>query len=349
MTGMCFDKKKFDKSWHELGLRLKKIEQRDGLAKAIEELRRNQQELGFIKDDLTNLQRFYFTHPHDANRYFSIQYNPNRVKRFGGNHNPAPGAMEMHNNCVLCRDNIGWQQHGKELGYDFTLNTTPFTVLMNPYPLMPVHALVATREHISQAWNFNNDVADAFSIEKIINDTIDISCKLPGYVVFYNGINAGASNPSHFHLHIIKRICNELRFPIELAPRQKTNNAQHKVLEYPVHAWYWQGKKQDIIQSAYNWIKDWLIKNNKIQNRLSANIITSLNNCSGDIEFYFIPRDQQRSSSSNMQGIIGGLEILGELVFFTDQEKARLENGEVNYKQIAKILSSIHPHESIQI
>ena len=59
MTGMCFDKKKFDKSWHELGLRLKKIEQRDGLAKAIEELRRNQQELGFIKDDLTNLQRFY--------------------------------------------------------------------------------------------------------------------------------------------------------------------------------------------------------------------------------------------------------------------------------------------------
>ena len=50
-----------------------------------------------------------------------------------------------------------------------------------------------------------------------------------------------------------------------------------------------------------------------------------------------------------MQGIIGGLEILGELVFITDQEKTRLENGEVNYKQIAKILSSIHPHASIQI
>lgn len=344
----CFSKKEFDKSWDELGLRLKKIEQRDGLAKTIEALHRNQQELGFIKDDLANLQRFYFTHPEDSNRYFSIQYNPNRINRFGGANKPAPGAMEMHNNCVLCRDNIGWQQHGKELGYDFTINTTPFTALMNPFPLMPVHALVATREHISQAWNLNNDAADAFSIEKIINDTIDITCKLPGYVVFYNGINAGASIPSHFHLHIIKRISTELRFPIELAPRHKTPNA-HQALEYPVHAWYWQGQKQDITQSACKWIKDWIVKNNKIQNRLSANIITSLNTRNGDIEFYFIPRDQQRPGSSGMQGIIGGLEVLGELVFISDQEKTRLKNGDVTYKQIAKILSCIRPHESIQI
>lgn len=348
MKGNSFNSKEYDKSWYELGLHLKNIEQRDGLAKAVDALYKNQQGLGFIKDDLANLQRFQFLHPEDSTRYLSIQYNPNRAKRFGSASKPPPGVTEMHKSCVLCRDNIGWQQNGKELGYDISINDTAYTVLMNPFPLMPEHALVVTREHISQAWDLNNDTVDAFSIEKIINDTIDLTCKLPDYVVFYNGINAGASIPSHFHLHIIKRMSDELRFPIELAPRQNTINA-HQALDYPVHTLFWQGQKQDIMKNACNWVKDWLTNNNKIQNRLSANIITSLNSNTGEIEFYFIPRDQQRSCSSDMQGIIGGLEVLGELVFITDQEKTRIDNGEVTYKQIAKILSCTRPHESIQI
>ncbi len=348
MKGNLFNKKEFDESWYKLGLHLKQIEQRDGLAKTVEALYQNQKELGFVKDDLANLQRFQFPHPEDASRYLSIQYNPNRLNRFSSARKPPPGAIEMHKSCVLCRDNIGWQQNGKELGYDISINNTAYTVLMNPFPLMPVHALVVTREHIAQAWDRNNKDLDAFSIEKIIDDTIDLSSKLPGYVVFYNGINAGASISAHFHLHVIKRENDEYRFPIELAPRQKTTNA-HQSLDYPVHAWYWQGQKRDIIKRVNNWVKNWLINNNKVQNRLSANIISSLNNHSGEIEFYFIPRDQQRARSLDMQGIIGGLEVLGELVFITDHEKTRIDNGEVTYKHIAKILSSTRPHDSIQI
>lgn len=349
MRGNLFSKKEFDKSWNKLGIHLKKIEQQDGLVKAIDALYKDQKEQGFIKDDLENLQRFQFLHPEDPARYLSIQYNPNRVKRFGGSGKPPQGVTEKHKNCVLCRDNIGWQHSGKQLGYDLSINDTAYTVLMNPFPLMPGHALVATREHISQGWDSNDDVVDVFSIEKIINDIIDLGSRLPGHVVFYNGINAGASVPSHFHLHIIKRMSDEFRFPLELAPRQNTINS-HYSLDYPVHAWYWQGQKQDIMKNAYNWIKNWLASNNQIHDRLSANIITSLSNRGrGEIEFYFIPRDQQRSCSSKMKGIIGGLEVLGELVFITDHEKNRIDNGEVTYKQIAEILSSTCPHESIKI
>jgi len=348
MKENLFNRGKFDECWHDLGLYLKEIEEQQGLAKAIEALYDNQKELGFIQDDLSNLQRFKFPHPEDSNRYLCIQYNPNRLKRFGSASKPPPGVIEMHNNCVLCRKNIGWQQNGKELGYEIHVNDTNYTVLMNPFPLVPVHALAATNEHIGQAWSFNDEVSKKFSIEKIISDILELTSKLPGYLVFYNGINAGASIPSHFHLHIIKRESDDYRYPIELASKHKTVNA-HLALDYPVHTWCWQGQKKDIMQGARNWVKDWLTNNNKLQNRLSANIIASLDSESGEINLYFIPRDQQRSGSLEFQGIIGGLEILGELVFITDQEKTRLNNGEITYNQVANILSSIHPHESIII
>ena len=42
-----------------------------------------------------------------------------------------------------------------------------------------------------------------------------------------------------------------------------------------------------------------------------------------------------------MSGFIGSLEVLGELVFSSEDEKQRLERGEVDYHTVQRILASV--------
>ena len=42
-----------------------------------------------------------------------------------------------------------------------------------------------------------------------------------------------------------------------------------------------------------------------------------------------------------MSGIIGGLEVLGELVFSSEEEGERLARGEVNYRTVERILEAV--------
>lgn len=349
MTRISFKKDEFDHCWNELGKQLNYIESQHGLGKVIEHLYQNQLERGFIKDNLEGIERFYFHHPEDSNRFFSVQYNPNRMKRFGGANQPPPGITEMHDNCVLCRENIGWQQNGKELGYDFVVNETAYTILMNPFPLMPMHALLATQAHIPQAWEIEDSSYEGFTINKILRDILEISYKLPDHIVFYNGINAGASIPSHFHLHVFNRPTTQQHYPIERTLKKKIKEGCYQVLDYPVNAQYWHGNKSDVLLETDDWTQDWLDKNLSKHDRLSANIIASFNSSRNELELYFISRDQERARSSNMRGIIGGLEVLGELVFITEEEKSKLDSGHVDYHHIENILLSIRPHEDIHV
>ncbi len=42
-----------------------------------------------------------------------------------------------------------------------------------------------------------------------------------------------------------------------------------------------------------------------------------------------------------MSGAVGGLEVLGELVFSTEQEWQRVERNEINYFTIEEMLSAV--------
>jgi hypothetical protein len=44
-----------------------------------------------------------------------------------------------------------------------------------------------------------------------------------------------------------------------------------------------------------------------------------------------------------MTGMIGGLEILGEIVFSTELEKQLLDTGQVDYFFVERILSAVEP------
>ena len=39
--------------------------------------------------------------------------------------------------------------------------------------------------------------------------------------------------------------------------------------------------------------------------------------------------------------MVGGLEVLGELIFCSDEEEHRLESGEIGYAAIERMLASV--------
>ena len=49
------------------------------------------------------------------------------------------------------------------------------------------------------------------------------------------------------------------------------------------------------------------------------------------VSLYFIPRDRNKARFTALSGLIGGLEVLGELVFSSEEDKKLLDRDHVNY------------------
>ena len=92
-------------------------------------------------------------------------------------------------------------------------------------------------------------------------------------------------------------------------------------------------------------VVDWLEKWTTIyENNLavSGNIIaTADEHHEKKFHLYFVPRNKFISHAAGMVGMIGGLEVLGELVFSTEEEKRRLDDGIINYSTISQVLKSV--------
>lgn len=114
-----------------------------------------------------------------------VQCNPARVKSTTAD---VKKAVEMNNgNCFLCSVNRPKEQ--------ITLNVLDgWDVLVNPYPILPIHLTIVNQTHIPQS-----------EIPKAIIQFAEI---FPSLAVFYNGAGAGASAPAHMHLQAVER--NEL-------------------------------------------------------------------------------------------------------------------------------------------
>ncbi|MGB5259348.1 MAG: hypothetical protein WBO34_02360, partial [Gammaproteobacteria bacterium] len=95
------------------------------------------------------------------------------------------------------------------------------------------------------------------------------------------------------------------------------------------------------ITRAAAWINNWLRINLETRPHLSANIFAMTDDSGELLHIYFAPRDKTLEHSPRMSGTIGSLEILGELVLTTVNEKRDLDWGKIDYRSIARILSDI--------
>jgi len=335
----------YQEQWQKFNAELREIERSSGDLRAVfAALNEHQLESGFIRDGMDSVVRFEFCDPEDGDRCLRIQFNPERASRFtgAGITTPPPPMQSLHDGCFLCPANIHWQQEGRQLGYEFVLSSGPYTALMNPFPLLPGHLVIASKEHQGQEWSLH----DSGELEpgQIIADIVELVFRAPGYAGFYNGVNAGASIPGHLHYQLFQPLQDHRRFPLEIeaaATRKKHPAQQDWCLDgYPMESMHWHGSPTEISTRATAWIEQWAAHQDQLP-ELTANIIAISEENGPDVSLFFVPRDRQKSEAPGLAGKVGGLEVLGELVFSTAEEQALLASGQLDYFDLEKVLSRV--------
>lgn len=86
--------------------------------------------------------------------------------------------------CFFCKEN----RPPEQLAIKYKGITTDYFVQVNPYPIFDRHLVIQSVNHCRQE-------IDATRLE----DMLSMSRLIQHYVLFYNGPNAGASVPDHFH------------------------------------------------------------------------------------------------------------------------------------------------------
>ncbi len=331
----------YQKAWSDLNVHLRAVEQGAGLVSAMQELETYHVRSGFIRDDLRDVERRTFYDPDDETRFFRVQYNPRRAQRFAGSGRSRERRVSSNGGCFLCRENIEVQQKGNQLGYQIESGDRSYIALTNPFPLLPVHIVIASREHVPQEWGFRDPAR--LGADVLMADAVAFADRMPGHVVFYNGVDAGASIPQHLHFQCVARPSDEDPFPLEIAAEDVGGEVDGPavVADYPLDVAVWRGTAADVTARASDWITHWGARNRARLDDLSANIIASRAQEGDGIVLYFVPRSRTKQKPQGFSGLIGGLEVLGEIVLSSPDDKAQLDAGEIDYFGLEAILASV--------
>ena len=112
---------------------------------------------------------------------FIIQHNPARVRSSAARLDREAIASRP---CFLCRDN----RPGQQLSLDFG----DMEILVNPFPIFPLHLTIVARDHRPQL------IAGEMALMG------RLAMEMPGLTVTYNGPKCGASAPDHFHFQAVE-------------------------------------------------------------------------------------------------------------------------------------------------
>ncbi|MDE6228755.1 MAG: DUF4922 domain-containing protein, partial [Muribaculaceae bacterium] len=111
---------------------------------------------------------------------YCVQFNPARVVSTAAKVDAASIAARR---CFLCCANRPPQQ--------LALEWEDMEILVNPFPIFPGHLTIAAKAHTPQTMLGRTDQMRRLSRE------------LPGYTIFFNGAQAGASAPDHMHFQAV--------------------------------------------------------------------------------------------------------------------------------------------------
>lgn len=115
---------------------------------------------------------------HCGNSMLRIQYNPARMVSTGASIDKKTITQRP---CFLCAAQRPQEQIVKAID-------SRFEMLVNPYPILPLHLTLPTRSHQPQ------------QIKGNFHEFYKILGRYPRLMVFYNGPRCGASAPDHAHL-----------------------------------------------------------------------------------------------------------------------------------------------------
>jgi hypothetical protein len=330
-------------------------QQDEPLGSKLEKLYQHQNLSGFILDDFSQVNRFSIYENNGKilplggyPRYFIAQYNPRRAERSrgAGRSSPPPGVSAINGGCFLCQENIWWQHRGLEKGYRFLIDERPYRAWCNPFPIMPYHLVVASEVHESQKWiEAGVETGEYPRARRIVNDLLRIASMTPDFISFYNGIGAGASIPTHLHFQVFKRPDGHMIYPLEMAAKamRKEHEPPFIVEDYPITCLYFRGYREELCDQVVKCLSRWSKACNNSIN-LSANIIAVRDKKGEDKNIYhlfLVPRDALFALSVGRKGVVGGLEVMGEIVFSEQEEFSRMQSGLISFDSIYHILRSV--------
>lgn len=127
-----------------------------------------------------------------AGNTITVQFNPARAVSTCAKVDKS--SIEARK-CFLCPENKPNEQDEITISLD-----EPFSLRINPYPILPGHLTISSLKHQDQV------LADK-TIRQLPGKLISWLEEYfaSGYVLFYNGAKCGASAPDHFHFQAVKQ------------------------------------------------------------------------------------------------------------------------------------------------
>jgi SpoIID/LytB domain protein len=111
----------------------------------------------------------------------AVQWNPARIRSTGAKIDAKSLAERP---CFLCGKNRPKEQIHRVIDKDYEL-------LVNPYPILPIHFTIPTLKHQPQA------------IMSMYDEMHQLATNSPELTILYNGPKCGASAPDHAHLQAV--------------------------------------------------------------------------------------------------------------------------------------------------
>jgi len=149
-----------------------------------------------------------------------IQFNPERIRSSSAKVDARSIGERV---CFLCKQNRPKEQTGVSIAGDMT-------ILVNPYPIFRRHLTIISEHHEDQR------------IRENFYKMLELARLLPGYVIFYNGPQCGASAPDHLHF----QAGNRGFMPVE-ADFYSESFAQKVISANSTRIWKWNGYLRTII------------------------------------------------------------------------------------------------------
>ena len=122
----------------------------------------------------------------------TVQFNPARAVSTCAKVDKASIAARP---CFLCLSHKPEEKESVRIQLD-----EPFSLRLNPYPILPGHLTISTESH---QWQTLADKTSRRLPERLV-DWLEKNFA-SGYTVFYNGAKCGASAPDHFHFQAVRQ------------------------------------------------------------------------------------------------------------------------------------------------
>lgn len=238
----------------------------------------------------------------------------------------APFLIRPSNNehtCFLCSDIRPKEQHA--------IRVRDFDLLVNPYPIFPIHFTIAHIKHQKQ------------EILPYFDDYLYFVRELPNFGVFFNGANCGASAPFHIHFQAAEKQNFSIIGDFENMNKEHfqivktTDNCRIvEIKNYLRKAFCIEGSKEEEIKNLF---ADFF-KENIAQNML--NIISHYDN--GVYKVFIFPRKKfrptqfyEKDMTKNLCISPASVEMSGRIVTIFPEHFNRLTKEDIVdiYNQIS--------------